>query len=53
VVEIKNVKIEPSLADATAEERFQFVRCGYFIKDSKYDNTFIRIVGLKDSFPKK
>ena len=53
VVEIKNAKIEPSLADATAEERFQFVRCGYFIKDSKYDNTFIRIVGLKDSFPKK
>lgn len=53
VTEIKGVKIEPALAQATEEERFQFVRCGYFIKDSKYDNTFIRIVGLKDSFPKK
>ena len=29
------------------------VRVGYFCKDTKYENTFNRIVGLKDSFPKK
>ena len=53
VTEIKNVKIEESLSDAKAGERFQFVRCGYFVKDTKYENVFNRIVGLKDSFPKK
>jgi glutaminyl-tRNA synthetase len=50
---VENAKIEPMLLDAKAEERFQFVRCGYFVKDSKYDNVFNRIVGLKDSFPKQ
>ena len=50
---IKNAKIEPSLADAEAGEKFQFVRNGYFCKDTKYENTFNRVVGLKDSFPKK
>jgi glutaminyl-tRNA synthetase len=49
----KNAKIEPSLADAKAGEKFQFVRNGYFCVDSKNPNTFNRIVGLKDSFPKK
>ena len=52
VTTIENAKIEAALADASAEERFQFVRCGYFVKDSKNENTFNRIVGLKDSFPK-
>ena len=46
-------KIEPSLSNAADGERFQFVRTGYFVKDTKYPNTFNRIVGLKDSFPKK
>ena len=45
--------IEPSLENAKAGEKFQFVRVGYFCKDSKYENTFNRVVGLKDSFPKK
>ena len=45
--------IEPALANAAADERFQFIRCGYFVKDSKNENTFNRIVGLKDSFPKQ
>jgi glutaminyl-tRNA synthetase len=49
---ISDAKIEPSLKDASAEERFQFVRCGYFVKDSKHPNTFNRIVGLRDSYPK-
>ena len=52
VTTVENAKIEPSLADAMPEERFQFVRCGYFVKDSKHQNVFNRIVGLKDSFPK-
>ena len=30
--------------------RFQFVRMGYFYKDSKYPNTYNRIVTLKDSY---
>ena len=53
VTKIENAKIEPSLKDAEAGERFQFVRCGYFVKDTKNENTFNRIVGLKDSFPKQ
>ncbi len=53
VTTLENVKIEESLAEAEKGERFQFVRCGYFVKDTKYENVFNRIVGLKDSFPKK
>ncbi len=49
-VEVKNAIVEPSLKDATCDERFQFVRNGYFIKDSKEENRFNLIVGLKDSF---
>jgi len=50
---IEGAMVEPSLSDAKAGERFQFVRVGYFCLDSKNENTFNRIVGLKDSFPKK
>ena len=46
-------KVEPSVLDEPEGTRFQFVRLGYYIKDSKYDGTYNRIVGLKDSFPKK
>lgn len=46
-------KVEKALADAKPGDKFQFVRCGYFVKDTKYENTFNRIVGLKDSYPKK
>ncbi len=52
VVKLEGCKIEASLLDAKAYDRFQFVRCGYFVKDSKHENVFNRIVGLKDSFPK-
>ncbi len=45
--------VEASMADAMDGERFQFVRTGYYIKDSKYPNTYIRIVGLKDSYKPK
>jgi glutaminyl-tRNA synthetase len=53
VTTVENCKIEPALADAKEGERFQFVRTGYFVKDTKYENTFNRIVGLKDSYIKK
>ena len=53
VTKIEGAKIEPSLAEAKPSDKFQFVRCGYFVKDTKNENTFNRIVGLKDSFPKQ
>ena len=43
-------KIEPALAGAEDGEKFQFVRMGYFAKDTKNPNTFNKIVALKDSF---
>ena len=50
---LEGAMVEPSLADAAAGEKFQFVRDGYYCKDTKNANTFNRIVGLKDSFPAK
>ena len=49
-VKIENCILEESLSNAKPEERFQFVRNGYYIKDTKNDNTFNLIVGLKDSY---
>ncbi len=43
-------KVELALEGANAGDKFQFVRTGYFVKDSKYPNTFNRIVSLKDSY---
>ena len=48
-------KVEPSLAEATAGERFQFERKGYFVvdQDSKPGApVFNRIVTLRDSWAK-
>lgn len=53
VTKLEGCMIEPSLADAAPGERFQFVRNGYYVKDTKNADTFNRIVGLKDSYPKK
>ncbi len=53
LVKVEHCKIEKSLADAKPGDKFQFVRNGYFCADSKHEGTFNRIVGLKDSFPKK
>lgn len=53
VIKIDNAKTEPALENAVAGDRFQFVRNGYFTKDTKNENTFNLIVGLKDSFQKK
>ena len=52
-IKVDNVMVEPSLYDSAPGERFQFVRNGYYVKDTKNPETFNRIVGLKDSFPKK
>ncbi len=49
-VKVENVKVEPALAEAKPGEKFQFVRIGYFSKDTKNDNTFNRVVSLKDSY---
>ncbi|NLZ37627.1 MAG: glutamine--tRNA ligase/YqeY domain fusion protein [Clostridiales bacterium] len=50
---LSSVKVEASLKDAEPGDKFQFVRIGYFTKDTKTPDTFNRIVTLKDSFPKK
>lgn len=51
---IDNCYVEPELMDAAKEEKFQFVRNGYFcvdIKDSEAGKpVFNRIVSLKSSF---
>ncbi|MDR1480906.1 MAG: glutamine--tRNA ligase/YqeY domain fusion protein [Planctomycetaceae bacterium] len=53
---IANAKLEPSLADAVAEQRFQFERIGYFCKDIvNSDNAtpiFNRTVSLRDTWAK-
>ena len=49
-VKVEHFKVEKSLADAAPGEQFQFVRDGYYCKDTKSENTFNRVVTLKDSF---
>ncbi len=49
---IQGAKVEQSAFDANAGDKFQFVRDGYYCKDSKYENTFNLVVGLKDSYSK-
>ncbi len=53
VKEYKGAKLEASLGEAGADERFQFVRSGYFIKDSKNSAVWNNIVNLKDSWAKQ
>ncbi|SES30873.1 glutamine--tRNA ligase/YqeY domain fusion protein [Halopseudomonas bauzanensis] len=54
LVVLKGCRAEPSLATATAEERFQFEREGYFCADSKDSRpgnlVFNRTVTLRDSW---
>jgi len=53
---ISNCKAEPHLKNATAGDKFQFQRLGYFCVDSKYTTTdklvFNRTVTLRDSWAK-
>ena len=53
VKEYKGAKLEASLGEAGADERFQFVRSGYFIRDSKNPGVWNNIVNLKDSWAKQ
>ena len=54
LVIMKDAKLEASLANAKKEEKFQFIRMGYFcvdMKDSTEDHlVFNRTVGLKSSY---
>lgn len=50
LITIEHAKAEISVSDAKPSEKFQFVRMGYFCKDTKYENTFNRVVSLKESF---
>lgn len=54
---IKNARVEPSLAKAPPETRFQFERTGYFVTDriehSEDTPVFNRVVTLRDVWAKK
>lgn len=52
MTELTSCKLEPSLAEAKAGDKFQFVRMGYFCKDSKNEGVFNQIVTLKDTWAK-
>ena len=47
---LDNCFMEASLAEARPGDKFQFVRMGYFCLDTKNENTFNRVVTLKDSY---
>lgn len=51
---IKNAKVEASLKNASKEDRYQFLRVGYFCADNKDSSpehlVFNRAVSLKDSY---
>ncbi len=51
-IEIPRAYVEQGI-DRTAGSRYQFVRLGYYVADSKNYGTFNRIVSLKDSFKPK
>ena len=53
LTELTGCKVEPALAEAQSGDKFQFVRTGYFCKDSKDEGVFNQIVGLKDSWAKE
>ena len=53
---VKNAWIEPALLEAQLEDKFQFLRLGYFCKDPDSNEKHIifnRTVGLKDSWAKE
>ena len=52
VVELTGCKLEPSMEQVAPGERFQFVRSGYFCRDTKNENVYNRIVTLKDTWAK-
>ena len=54
LIVVNNAKVEPSLANAKAEQAFQFERQGYFCLDNDIQNAgdlvFNRTVGLRDTW---
>ncbi len=53
LITLNNCKLEPSLADASADVHYQFERTGYFVKDKKFETpTFNRTVTLRDAWAK-
>ena len=56
LITLKNCYVEPCLKDAPIENKYQFIRIGYFCVDNKYSTSdrlvFNRIVSLKDSWKK-
>ena len=46
---IECAKAELVLGD-TDDSHYQFVRCGYYVRDSKNPGTYNRVVSLKDSY---
>ncbi|MCO4744249.1 MAG: glutamine--tRNA ligase/YqeY domain fusion protein [Proteobacteria bacterium] len=50
---IVTAKLEPSLKEATANDRFQFERLGYFAPDGDDPKVFHRTVELKSGWNKK
>lgn len=57
LIKLTDCVIEPILKDAKPEDKFQFIRQGFFCVDHKYSTqdklVFNRIVPLKDSWNKK
>jgi glutaminyl-tRNA synthetase len=55
-LKVINAYVYPSLANAQADEKFQFERHGYFVADSKNHGVgkpvFNKITGLKDNWAK-
>ncbi len=49
VITLTNCKAEKGIGD-TEDGHFQFVRTGYFVRDSKNPEVYNRTVSLKDSF---
>ena len=53
---IEDCYIEPYVKDAKIEDKFQFIRNGYFAVDNKYTNAeklvFNRVVAMKDTWKK-
>ena len=50
LITFPEAKGEPSLKEAAVGEKFQFVRMGYFTRDSKNTTVFNRTAPLKSSF---
>ena len=52
-LKVVQAKVEPSLANASLEQVYQFQRLGYFALDKESDTNklvFNKTVGLKDSW---